>query len=676
MKNNTTRTRLLSVLLAVLFAMTALGAFPVFAAPGNLQPGPTPGPVDPVKNQVKLKAPLGEDLGGMEVYAYQILTESVDTLTGAKVYTVTTNFQPFFNQDVKTAAEGSYSYLVEESESLTSIYITYDEDTGKLIYSDEEPEDETFIKVAPGFDEDYFEASLLDKLNGKADEIKILSGWLRDYVRNFGDGFNKSEKFYKKVVAGEGNNYVMLDDLNDGYWFLLSEKAPTGVANVETVLKTTDGKIYSVNLKAEYPKFEKTVNGEESVNANSGDVLSYQLKYAIQNMSEYTKVDAEKKSVFTLKITDTMANQMLLGLADGKYVNANGTEFGKGVFTVKFTGTVKNGDETEKKTVTYEDLASVADPNRTLKSILEIPDSTYGSYADGEQKFVLDFDVAKLAALWAEIGFGDDVIMTVDYKAELTDDAVRVNGNEAKIEYSNDPSNENNTVSDDDETTVYTYGVVIEKEFSDETTDKFGEVEFELYEATAKEADTETDAPATPNLDINKDVEEGDIIGFTGEDGNYYRATTDGVEVEPITTLKLDANGKLKIYGLAPGYYVLKESKVPEGYSSGGDIVIYITEDGDARLVISGDEDFSYAVYKNTDTFLNGSLLYEDEEGNETTKEDGVKDYLDIKVLNQKGDWEFPGTGGMGTLLFGIGGVLLIAVAAFIFFAQKKREEA
>ncbi|MGQ0515262.1 LPXTG cell wall anchor domain-containing protein, partial [Bacillus sp. D-CC] len=44
---------------------------------------------------------------------------------------------------------------------------------------------------------------------------------------------------------------------------------------------------------------------------------------------------------------------------------------------------------------------------------------------------------------------------------------------------------------------------------------------------------------------------------------------------------------------------------------------------------------------------------------------------IELQVENNKSGWIIPATGGMGTILFTVVGLMLMAVATFIFFRKK-----
>lgn len=126
-------------------------------------------------------------------------------------------------------------------------------------------------------------------------------------------------------------------------------------------------------------------------------------------------------------------------------------------------------------------------------------------------------------------------------------------------------------------------------------------------------------------------------------DGNQVFANftnTDGVksvawgDETAATTFKTNTEGKIKAEGLNLGTYYFKETKAPDGYSvNTNDAEIKITQDGDATEVIVA----------TPATMIDTTL----------------------KAL--------PGTGGIGTTIFTVGGCLIMIAAAALFFASRKK---
>ncbi|CVI72234.1 Fimbrial subunit type 1 precursor [Eubacteriaceae bacterium CHKCI004] len=213
-----------------------------------------------------------------------------------------------------------------------------------------------------------------------------------------------------------------------------------------------------------------------------------------------------------------------------------------------------------------------------------------------------------------DVYVGKTVVIT--YDAIVAADAAIGTGsntNEADVFYGNDPQDITGTPK------IYTYGVQLTK--LGESDAKLKDVEFELYDATGTQiTDTEKGANA-----------EGKFV--------------------------TDKDGILKIKGLAAGKYALKEVKTNNDYT-------LLTNPIEFEIKVESDI--------NNPTFTitnNGTGVSEVEE---TVNDDAGNIYFAIEVVNQKG-FTLPSTGGMGTYLFTIGGIVIMAGAAFALIAMKKR---
>lgn len=103
---------------------------------------------------------------------------------------------------------------------------------------------------------------------------------------------------------------------------------------------------------------------------------------------------------------------------------------------------------------------------------------------------------------------------------------------------------------------------------------------------------------------------------------------------------------------LAAGTYYLKELQAPSGYSALTSVV---------KVVISTATPNDNTIY---------DFKYSMNEGEENNVgEDGV---ISLDITNNKG-FNLPATGGMGTYLFTIGGFVIMAGAALLLIASKKR---
>lgn len=171
-------------------------------------------------------------------------------------------------------------------------------------------------------------------------------------------------------------------------------------------------------------------------------------------------------------------------------------------------------------------------------------------------------------------------------------------------------------------TTVYSFGFDLTK-VDKKTNDALAGAEFEVY----------SDAQLT-----NK-------ISFVGTNGNYKKADATQTD-EAVTTVAVNESGKLILEGLAAGTYYLKETKAPADYN--------IARDAFELTVKDTDNDGVAENADNSARFENGLVT--------------------ISIPNSNG-FQLPTTGGMGTILFTVGGIALIALGAVMIVLIRKNSK-
>ncbi|MDB6661559.1 SpaH/EbpB family LPXTG-anchored major pilin [Bifidobacterium longum] len=212
--------------------------------------------------------------------------------------------------------------------------------------------------------------------------------------------------------------------------------------------------------------------------------------------------------------------------------------------------------------------------------------------------------------------------ITVEYSATLnTDAAVAGNGNDntAKIIYSNDPSSNSTGETGEDKTYTYTFNFDINKVDADNTDTKLAGAQFELQDAQGHKI-----ALASVNPDENS---------FRPKGANDTAAAD--------TTVKTNSHGVLKFTGLKEGTYKVVETKAPAHYNK---LTAPITVEIKANYNADG-KLLNWGVIKSGETY------------------DADSPATSITVENKKGI-ELPSTGGMGTALFTVFGVLIVALGA------------
>ena len=210
--------------------------------------------------------------------------------------------------------------------------------------------------------------------------------------------------------------------------------------------------------------------------------------------------------------------------------------------------------------------------------------------------------------------------LLVTYDAQLNADAPlgeAGNVNTASLTYSNNPYDADSEKIVVDTATVYTFGIEVAKVAKGTKTGLQGAV-FEL-----KLKDT-----------MRK-------IGFTGSGGTYTKAA-DGT-----AALTTGTDGKLTLKGLAPGTYKLKETKAPAGYVlSAAETEITIADTNFNGIPDSKEQPTTDTTTTQTTT-------------TQTTEKDKDNGLVSITVENTKG-FTLPRTGGIGTVLFSMIGIVLM----------------
>lgn len=215
----------------------------------------------------------------------------------------------------------------------------------------------------------------------------------------------------------------------------------------------------------------------------------------------------------------------------------------------------------------------------------------------------------------------------VVYKATLnknavTDDVTDAVTNEAYLEYSNDPSTGSKGQTDNDKVYVYDFEFTINKT---DGTNPLDDAKFMLKDS------------ADPANTINLiQVQAGDVSNPA-----IYRVAEAG-ELSTTTNVVTPESGKVIIRGLEAGTYKLTETEAPEGYNKvEGDITVTITA--------TYNEDGTLASWK--------------------VNEDGTNH--EVEVVNRAGAI-LPGTGGMGTVIFTVVGIAIVAGGVLWFTRRNK----
>lgn len=249
-----------------------------------------------------------------------------------------------------------------------------------------------------------------------------------------------------------------------------------------------------------------------------------------------------------------------------------------------------------------------------------------------------------------EITFNYDVLktsapsaaeVTVKYKAVVNENAFTVDdlGNSAFAGYQTDPYDENSYIpGDGDKEYVYTYGIDLTKMDKADHSVLAG-AEFELRE-------TDSQSAALEFVEVSSGV--------------YRPAKADGTDTATVTTLKVSVGGKLQIQGIDAGTYYLRETKAPAGYVLPDKDVVIVLKDTEPDGVL----DNSTVTIQESDVASVDSV---------TISGHTILFHL-LNTSSTDNGFVLPTTGGAGTLIFSVIGIVLMGAAVVMVVVAGKKK--
>lgn len=350
------------------------------------------------------------------------------------------------------------------------------------------------------------------------------------------------------------------------------------------------------------------------LNVLNSTAVEQDLKSTYPTIQKTVKNGTDDKKHNSVEIGDTVDFKLASTVPDM-------TEYTNG-YTFKFTDTLSKG-------LTLNGTAE----GGTFAPTVKIGDTTLTKDLDYTATYTTDSDTGKTALEVNMMNFKNlhqndaGKAITVEYSATLNKDAEvgsTGNQNDAKIEYSNDPASNGTGTTKEDKTYTYTFNFDIEKVNAVDHNDKLKGAQFELQR------------------------ENGTKINLVKVSDGVFRPAKRTETVADDKTVVTDNNGKLQFTGLKEGTYKVKEIKAPTGYNLLKDPI---------TVTISATYD------ENTGILESWKVNNANAQGTTVPV---------ITVENNKGV-TLPETGGMGTVLFTVFGVAIVALGATWYVKSNRK---
>lgn len=412
------------------------------------------------------------------------------------------------------------------------------------------------------------------------------------------------------LAAGSTYEYD-ITGLADGYYFI-NEDTTAEVASYTKFMLQVVGNV-SVAAKTDSPTVTKKVleNNDAKYKNTWNDAADYSIGDTVPFRLVGYVPDMSNYKTYTYQFNDTLS-----------------------------TGLTLNSDSIKVYYATGDSMLAVNSNTATGAGGTLIGATAY-TVTTSTTGFSLNFNDLKTVSGVANGGY-----IVVEYDTTLNANAVvgnPGNPNEVTLTYSNNPNNSGSGTpstgtTPKDEVVVFTFTLPLNK--TDSKNKALSGATFALFASK-----TYADAAASDSTKLDN------ALKFDGTDGNYtYNAKSGTVKV------LTDKNGSYSINGLDQGTYYLVEIAAPDGYNK-------LTTAQEVKIVP-------------TYTALN----YVDGHAPDATNDqltavnitlNGGTAATSATVVNNSGS-TLPSTGGIGTTIFTVAGIVLMIGAAVVLVTKRK----
>ena len=434
------------------------------------------------------------------------------------------------------------------------------------------------------------------------------------------------------MTETDATGHASADQMEQGLYLIVETRVPENVTStcnpffVSLPMTTIDGAAWNYDVTV-YPKnqtgnpdLEKTVReAKNSTGKNNGSLTDITDGYA-HTATASVGDTVDYQIISTLPTITSKAS----ALSEYTYVDtlSKGIRYNKNDVVIEFfkdagcTGKIATwAVNSGKFTVSYDDAANIMTIRMTDTGLAEINEATT-VYTDSVKR-----------------GYSD-CTMRITYAATLTSDAKMGdtdNPNEVELTWKRTNTTYFDTLKDCCH--VYTYGIDVLKQFSDNG-GSVRNVKFRLH----------------------NDTDDCYIIAEQ-KDGVYY-AKGFASKKSDATTFVPNGSGHIVVKGLEDDTYSLTEITTDKGYVLLKDavkIVIKTAESGQCEKCGTKLLTASATVNGKDASMTEGNAI------------------VPLTVVNNPG-FDLPKTGGYGTWMFTIGGVVLLGAAAFIVIRSRKHK--
>lgn len=455
-----------------------------------------------------------------------------------------------------------------------------------------------------------------------ADKVKTQTGIISD-TKETGDGKNGTTK-----------GQCIFNDLSVGYYLVVETKTPIVQENGKDTIQYVASTPFFVAI----PQSDQTTAyGEEATEATT----AWQYDVVATPKNEEVSIDKKIVENETNKDTDTVAV--------GDTINYEITST-----SPKYTAEYFDYGEGEEKTnPTYNILDTLSD-GLTLNKlngdgsiidgsiIVSVNGNELKSKTTEDKKEITWYTLSPIKdektkkTIGFKIQFTPDFLKKEKYKGATVKVKYRVtvnenavvgtdgNTNDVKLEYTRKPGDSATGVPGKTTPKVYTYGLVVKKVDGKDNNILLSGAEFKLYKVEKIEK----------------------------ENGKVEEKETQITNLKDMTngTYTTGKNGVVTFNGLDVGTYRLEEVKAPKNYTLLKDKIEFTITDANPGPDGAIDINSSEKVTINKDN----------------------KGQLTTTITNNKG-FNLPSTGGMGTYIFTIGGLVVMAGAVLLLVSSKKK---